>query len=95
MPKSGDERIPHVGWNEVVFASESPVFKNISSGKDFYFVHSYHILCKNSSDVLATTPYCGGLVSAVGRGNIFGVQFHPEKSQRLGFQFIKNFLALS
>lgn len=95
VPESSDERVPHIGWNEVVFALESPLFENIPSGKDFYFVHSYHFLCEDPSDVIATTPYCGGFVSAVRRDNIFGIQFHPEKSQRLGFQILKNFLALS
>ena len=86
-------RIPHIGWNEVIFTQGSPLFEGIPSGKDFYFVHSYHMVCRNEKEVIAHTPYCGGFVSAVGRGNIFGVQFHPEKSQRLGFQVIKNFLA--
>jgi glutamine amidotransferase len=95
VPESTDERIPHVGWNEVLFDSETPLFDNIPSGKDFYFVHSYHFVCDNPSHVLATTPYGGGVVSAVGRDNIFGVQFHPEKSQKRGFQILKNFLAMS
>lgn len=89
-----DVRIPHVGWNEVIFTRASPLFDSIPSGKDFYFVHSYHLLCSNKGDVIACTPYCGGFISAVGRGHVFGVQFHPEKSQRVGFQVIKNFLTL-
>lgn len=87
-------RIPHVGWNEVIFAQDTLLSEGIPSGKDFYFVHSYHLVCTNKKDILAYTPYCGGFVSVVGRNNIFGVQFHPEKSQRVGFRFIKNFLAL-
>jgi imidazole glycerol-phosphate synthase subunit HisH len=86
------ERIPHVGWNEVFFEKQSPLFNNIETGKDFYFVHSYHYICKDKQDILAYTPYCGKFVSIIGRENIFGTQFHPEKSQRLGFQLIKNFL---
>ena len=93
-PNGQDHRIPHVGWNEVLFAQDSLLFKGVPSGKDFYFVHSYYLKCKNREDVIATTPYCGGFASAVGRGNILGVQFHPEKSQRVGFQVIRNFLAL-
>lgn len=93
-PKDRNERIPHMGWNEVVFAREFPLLHGIPSGKDFYFVHSYHLLCRDERDIIARTPYCGGFVSAVGKGQLFGVQFHPEKSQRLGFQVIKNFLAL-
>lgn len=88
------ERIPHVGWNDVEHDAQCELFRDIPSGKDFYFVHSYHFKCANPGDALASTPYCGGFVSAVARGNVFGVQFHPEKSQRAGFQLIRNFLAM-
>lgn len=91
-PSGPYERIPHVGWNEVVYKRNSPLFRDIPSGKDFYFVHSYHLMCRNEGDVIAFTPYCGDFMSAVNRDNIFGVQFHPEKSQKPGFQVIKNFL---
>lgn len=93
--KSGQPnvRIPHVGWNEVNFEQSSSLFANLSSGKDFYFVHSYHFQCSQEKNIIASTPYCGKFVSAVSKDNIFGVQFHPEKSQRLGFQMIKNFLS--
>ena len=90
-----DERIPHIGWNEVNFEQESPLFEGMVSGKDFYFVHSYHFICKNSYNIIATTPYCGEFVSAVRMQNIFGVQFHPEKSQKSGFNVLKNFLAFA
>ena len=92
-PSGEDTRIPHVGWNEVYPASDSPLFKGITPGKDFYFVHSYHLCPRDESDVLACTPYAGNFVSAVHRGSIWGVQFHPEKSQRGGFQLLRNFLA--
>lgn len=94
QPPGGSARIPHVGWNEVFTVRESPLFRGIPEGKDFYFVHSYHFLCDNGGDVLARTPYCGGFVSAVGRGSVFGVQFHPEKSQRVGFHILRNFLGV-
>ena len=93
-PFGDDVRIPHVGWNEVHFVRESPLFRGIPSGKDFYFVHSYCLIPKTEDDVLARTPYGRGFVSAVQRDLMFGVQFHPEKSQRLGFQVLKNFLAI-
>ncbi len=93
-PFGEDTRIPHIGWNEVCFVRESPLFNGIASGKDFYFVHSYHLSPQDENNVLAGTPYGKGFVSAVQRGLIFGVQFHPEKSQRLGFQVLKNFLAI-
>ena len=91
-PNGPNVRVPHVGWNEVIFSQASSLFDGISSNKDFYFVHSYHLACCNEEDVIARTPYCNSFISAVARGNILGVQFHPEKSQRLGFQVIKNFL---
>lgn len=93
-PMSAEERIPHIGWNEALHEGKAPLFKDLPSGKDFYFVHSYALECRTSSEVLATTPYAGGFPSAVGRDNIFGVQFHPEKSQKPGFQLLRNFLAL-
>jgi glutamine amidotransferase len=93
-PKSAEERVPHIGWNEAVHNGRSPLFRELPSGKDFYFVHSYALKCRKSEEVVATTPYAGGFASAVGRENIFGVQFHPEKSQKPGFQLLRNFLAL-
>ncbi|MCB2182806.1 MAG: imidazole glycerol phosphate synthase subunit HisH [Desulfobulbaceae bacterium] len=92
-PGDSLSRIPHVGWNEVHY-NQSPLFDDIPQGKDFYFVHSFHFQPARQHFVLATTPYCGEFVSAVNRENIFGVQFHPEKSQRIGFKVLKNFLAL-
>jgi glutamine amidotransferase len=93
-PVGEDRRIPHIGWNEVGVVKNSLLFDGIESARDFYFVHSYHFCCRNEHDVLARTSYCGGFVSAVGRGQVFGVQFHPEKSQRVGFQLLKNFLSI-
>lgn len=91
-PRSHAERIPHVGWNEIYPAGKSPLFHGVLAGSDFYFVHSFHFIPKNDDHVIATTPYCGGFASAVGAGNIFGVQFHPEKSGRVGFHVLSNFL---
>jgi glutamine amidotransferase len=93
-PSGAHERIPHVGWNDVIWNQNSPLFRDIPSGKDFYFVHSYHMICRNDGDAIAFTPYCGQFVSAVNKDYIFGVQFHPEKSQKPGFQVIKNFMEL-
>lgn len=91
-PEDSSTRIPHVGWNEVWKASGNHLFEGIPDGSDFYFVHSYHFIPRRKEHILATTPYCGNFVSAIGVGNIFGVQFHPEKSGRPGFQILKNFL---
>ncbi len=86
------ERVPHVGWNEVYPTRESPLFSGIPDGSDFYFTHSYHFECADSSHVLATTPYCGTFTSAIEKGPILGVQFHPEKSQKYGMKLLSNFL---
>lgn len=92
-PTNG-EKVPHVGWNEVHFKKSVPLFEKIPSGRDFYFVHSYYFRCDQQEHILTTTPYCGDFASAICKLNIYGVQFHPEKSQQLGLQVIKNFLAL-
>jgi len=88
-----DERTPHIGWNVVDFTRSDPLFDDMASGTDFYFVHSYHVRCSDDADSLATTPYGGGFTSVTRRGHVMGVQFHPEKSQTAGFAFLKNYLA--
>ena len=87
-----DERSLHIGWNEVHYSRGSELFDGIDNKTDFYFMHSYHLVCEEMQEVVATTPYCGGFTSAVCHGHIFGVQFHPEKSQKAGFQVLRNFL---
>lgn len=94
LADSPETRIPHVGWNEVHHRSTNQLFAGITAGADFYFVHSYHFVPVNAGDVLASTPYCGTFASVVGRGSVYGAQFHPEKSSRFGFQLIRNFLTL-
>ena len=88
------ERIPHVGWNEVNPVQGAAIFEGISTGTDFYFVHSYHFVPVDAQSVLARTDYCGGFVSAVNCGTVFGMQFHPEKSSRHGLRLLRNFLAI-
>ncbi len=88
------ERIPHVGWNEVFQKGACPLFAGIPSGKDFYFVHSYHFAVADPGHAVGVTPYCGEFVSVVQRDNVFGAQFHPEKSQQAGMRFLANFLDL-
>jgi glutamine amidotransferase len=92
-PSSG-ERVPHIGWNSVFPTQESPLFGDTPPGRDFYFVHGFVLRPDHTEDVSATTPYGGGFVSGVAKGTIFGVQFHPEKSQQAGFQVLRNFLAI-
>ena len=83
-----DLKIPHMGWNDVVPTQGAPL---IEAG-EAYFLHSYHFDATDDADVLATTDHGGPLVAAVGRDNIMGVQFHPEKSQSYGINFLKRFL---
>lgn len=90
-----NERIPHVGWNEVHLKdSGHPLFKNLRNQLDFYFVHSYHFASASPKSILATTPYAGTFNSVVGLDRVFGVQFHPEKSQKAGFQLLRNFVEI-
>jgi imidazole glycerol-phosphate synthase subunit HisH len=93
VPTLAAERIPHVGWNEITPAASSPLLDGIAAGTDFYFVHSYHFVPKNPGHVLARTPYCGSVVAATFSANVFGTQFHPEKSSRPGFRLLRNFLS--
>ena len=85
-------KIPHTGWNQVEVRNDAGLFRGIRSGAYVYFNHSYYCRAWNSSDVIATTDYGDKFTCAVRRENIFGVQFHPEKSQRVGLQLLKNFL---
>lgn len=85
---SSDIKIPHMGWNDVVPVVGAPL---IEAG-EAYFLHGYHFDATDKADVLATTDHGGPLVAAVGRDNIIGVQFHPEKSQAYGLNFLKRFL---
>lgn len=88
------ERIPHVGWNEILKREDSPLFDGIADGTNYYFVHSYHFRVANEKNIATVTPYCGEFVSSVIKDNIVGTQFHPEKSQKAGFKLIKNFLSM-
>jgi len=90
---SATTRIPHIGWNEVNQIKDSPILKDIPMGTNFYFVHSYHV-ATDEENVIAQTPYCGEFNSIISIKRAFGVQFHPEKSQKAGFKLLKNFLAL-
>jgi glutamine amidotransferase len=84
-------RLPHIGWNDVTPVRSSPIFARMNGAPTFYFVHSYHLVPKKRSVILATCEYGTEVVSAVEQDNIYGVQFHPEKSQHDGLQLLKNF----
>jgi len=93
-PSEPTDRIPHVGWNEVDFETQHPLLEGIANHSDFYFVHSYHFQVNDPQHIVTTTPYCGDFTSIVQKDNIFGVQFHPEKSQKAGARLLSNFLSL-
>jgi glutamine amidotransferase len=84
-------RIPHMGWNIVRPTRENPILPNTAQEQRFYFVHSYCVQCRDQSNSLAITEYGSTFTSIVGRGNIFGVQFHPEKSHRFGLALLERF----
>ena len=86
-------RVPQIGWNGLNIAAAShPIFAGVAAGAQTYFVHSYHMQCHNPGHVLATVSYGQAVTAVVGRDNIVGTQFHPEKSQGVGLMVIANFL---
>ena len=85
-------KVPHIGWNNAVVNKESVLFQGISEEAMFYFVHSYHIKCNDEQDILTTTEYEYPFTSSIQKGNIFGTQFHPEKSHDLGGIVLRNFI---
>lgn len=87
-------KIPHMGWNLIRKVKNSRLTANLSDGSRFYFVHSYHYECADTADQLLETHHGQTFTSGIERGNVMGVQFHPEKSHRYGMQLIKNFVEL-
>lgn len=85
-------KIPHMGWNYAISQSGARLFEGFDEVPRFYFTHSYHFECDNSEDVAAYTPYGFNFTCAIQKGNIYGVQFHPEKSHRFGLHLLKNFV---
>jgi glutamine amidotransferase len=87
-------KLPHLGWNSIDVKRKSDLFNGINEEDGFYFLHSYHFVPNHNDDILATTFYGRELASAINKDNIFGVQFHPEKSHHNGIQLLKNFAEL-
>ena len=87
-------KVPHMGWNVVRATRPNGLLDDSDPDTRFYFVHSYHLVCDDTSDVLATTPYGSEFTSMIQRGNIWGAQFHPEKSHRFGMALLRNFARL-
>jgi len=91
-PNDPTLKIPHMGWNEVTPRSDHPVLAGLPAGTHVYFVHGFELYPSDPANVLAETDYGGPIVAAVGRDNLIGTQFHPDKSQAAGLRFIANFL---
>ena len=91
FPAGSPLKIPHMGWNTIEVKKTNPLFPLVESEQRFYFVHSYHVVCRNPASVIATTVHGAPFVAAVRAGNVFGVQFHPEKSHRFGMALLRNF----
>ncbi|MHB8170200.1 MAG: imidazole glycerol phosphate synthase subunit HisH [Thermincolia bacterium] len=87
----GGVKVPHMGWNQIEIAHESPIIKGIPEGSDFYFVHSYYVDTGDEKVITTKTDYGIKFTSIVSHDNVFGIQFHPEKSSTLGLQILKNF----
>ena len=92
--QSGKFKLPHIGWNEIEIQKESKIFKDIKNKSHMYFVHSYEFIPEDKSVITATTDYASKIVCSVERDNLFGTQFHPEKSDIIGLKIIKNFIEL-
>lgn len=91
-PNDEGLRVPHIGWNDIDYRKDSPLFKGLPLHPDFYFVHSYYMKCDQPEDIEATFDYGGTFTAAVRKENIFATQFHPEKSQDYGLKVLDNFL---
>ena len=96
---SGDVKIPHIGWNQTTlhatrYTLHARMFEGIPNNSYFYFVHSYYVEPEDKSVIAATTNYGKEFVSAIAKGNVWGAQFHPEKSDKLGLKILENFLSL-
>ena len=92
--QNGKFKLPHIGWNEIEIQKESKIFKDIKNKSHMYFVHSYEFIPEDKSVISATTDYSSKIVCSIERDNLFGTQFHPEKSDKKGLKIIENFIKL-
>ena len=92
--QNGKFKLPHIGWNQINIVKESKIFKNIENNSHMYFVHSYEFVPNDKRVTAATTNYSSNIVCAVEKENIFGTQFHPEKSDKTGLTIISNFISI-
>ena len=89
--QNGKYKLPHIGWNQINIVKESKIFQNIENNSHMYFVHSYEFIPEDKNVISATTDYSSNIVCSIEKENIFGTQFHPEKSDKLGLKIIENF----
>ena len=92
--QNGKYKLPHIGWNQINIVKQSKIFENIENNSHMYFVHSYEFIPEDKNVISATTDYSSNIVCSVEKENIYGTQFHPEKSNKLGLKMIDNFLKL-
>ena len=92
--QNGKYKLPHIGWNQINIVKESKIFKNIENNSHMYFVHSYEFIPNDKEVISATTDYSTKIVCSVEKENLFGTQFHPEKSDKIGLKIIDNFINL-
>ena len=92
--QNGKYKLPHIGWNQINIVKQSKIFENIENNSHMYFVHSYEFIPEDKNVISATTDYSSNIVCSVETENIFGTQFHPEKSDKTGLQIIENFINL-
>jgi len=92
--QNGKYKLPHIGWNQINIVKESKIFKDIENNSHMYFVHSYEFIPEDKNVIAATTDYSSNIVCSVEKENIFGTQFHPEKSDKLGLKIIDNFIKI-
>ena len=92
--QNGKYKLPHIGWNQIKIIKESKIFNNIENNSHMYFVHSYEFIPNDKDVISATTDYSSNIVCSVEKENIFGTQFHPEKSDKIGLKIIDNFINL-
>ena len=92
--QKGKYKLPHIGWNQINIVKDSKIFKDIENNSHMYFVHSYEFIPEDKNVISATTDYSSSIVCAVEKENIFGTQFHPEKSDKIGLKIIDNFINL-
>ena len=90
--KNGEYKLPHIGWNQINIVKDSKIFKDVENNSHMYFVHSYEFIPEDKDVISATTDYSSKVVCSVEKDNIFGTQFHPEKSDKIGLKIIENFI---